>query len=445
METKTQKDINGKLLCLKEALIRERVSTKSLAAMLNDCIPYASMLGLKNGDLIQACNVAIKAFQVNGIKSFEGNDETREEICRIVFGIPLKNLRRKEERILPTNPAESAAFDEMKPTVQMPIVPIQPKPQVKAVSNVPTYSIEEYCEPDMDAYEGYIGNADIVATAERQISGSELRGDALRPFLLRGASGCGKTEVARRTSRRRGKHFVRLAASVLKSGEDVIALLNEIPNGSTVLIDECHTLSAKPEAVIYDITSNGFKDQDGKAKEFFFMFATNLSGKLADALKNRCTELKLKDYTESELSTIAELTAKDNGVSLESGVSEYIAKRSHGVARYAVEYCKDIIIETAADKQAVTLADTKEFFARRGIDGLGLKDEHRQYVRQLAALGQASSHSLAAALGENDVTEVQKSIEPLLLKHGLIAISSRGRYLTAQGQSYAQALLQKGA
>ena len=423
METKTQKDINGKLICLKEALIRDKVSTKSLAAMLNDCIPYASVLGLKSDDLIQACNVAIKAFKVNGTKSFEGDDE----------------------RILPTTPAESAAFDEVKPTIQTPIIPLQPKPQAKAVSNVPTYSIEEYSEPDMDAYEGYIGNTDIVATAERQISGSELRGDALRPFLLRGASGCGKTEFARRTSRRRGKPFVRLAASVLKSGEDVIALLNEIPNGSTVLIDECHTLSAKPEAVIYDVTSNGFKDNDGKTKEFFFMFATNLSGKLPDALKNRCTELKLKDYMESELSTIAELTAKDNGVSLESGVSEYIAKRSHGVARYAVEYCKDIIIETAADKQIVTLANTKEFFARRGIDGFGLKDEHRQYVRPLAALGQASSHSLAAALGENDVTEVQKSIEPLLLKHGLIAISSRGRYLTAQGQSYAQALLQKGA
>ena len=78
METKTQKDISGKLICLKEALLRDRVSTKSLAAILNDCIPYASMLGLKNGDLIQACNVAIKAFQVNGIKSFEGNDETRD-------------------------------------------------------------------------------------------------------------------------------------------------------------------------------------------------------------------------------------------------------------------------------------------------------------------------------------------------------------------------------
>lgn len=445
METKTQKDINGKLICLKEALIRDKVSTKSLAVTLNDCIPYASVLGLKREDLIQACDIAIKAFKVNGIKSFEGDDETRESICRIVFGIPLKNLRRKEERILPTNPAESAAFDEVKPTIQTPIIPLQPKPQAKAVSNVPTYSIEDYSEPDMDAYEGYIGNTDIVATAERQISGAELRGDALRPFLLRGASGCGKTEFARRASRRRGKPFIRLAASVLKSGEDVIALLNEIPNGSTVLVDECHTLAAKPEAVIYDVTSNGFKDNEGKTKEFFFMFATNLSGKLPDALKNRCTELKLKDYTESELSTIAELTAKDNGVSLESGVSEYIAKRSHGVARYAVEYCKDIIIETAADKQIVTLANTKEFFARRGIDGLGLKDEHRQYVRQLAALGQASSHSLAAALGENDVTEVQKSIEPLLLKHGLIAISSRGRYLTAQGQSYAQALLQKGA
>lgn len=445
METKAQKDINGKLICLKEALIRDKVSTKSLAITLNDCIPYAAVLGLKRDDLIQACDIAINAFKVNGIKSFEGDDKTRESICRIVFGIPLKNLRRKEERLLPTNPAESAAFDEVKPAIQPPIIPLQPTPLAKAVSNVPTYSIEEYSEPDMTAFEGFIGNTDIVATAERQIGGAELRGDTLRPFLLRGVSGSGKTELARRISKRRGKSFIRIAASVLKSGEDVVALLNEIPNGSTLFVDECHALVPKPEAVIYDVTSSGFKDNDGKEKEFFFIFATNLSGKLPDALKNRCIELKLKDYSESELATIVELTAKDNGVSIEAGVSEYIAKRSHGVARYAVEYCKDIIIETVADKQIVTLANTKEFFARRGIDELGLKDEHRQYVRQLAVLGQASSHSLASALGENDVTEVQKSIEPLLLKHGLIAISSKGRYLTAQGQSYAQALLQKEA
>ena len=429
---------DGMMICLKDKLICDKISTKSLAETLNNCVPYAAVLGLNDEEVITACNMAIDAFMLKGIKSLEGDDQTRNDICRLLFGIPLKNLRRKEERMLDINPSMSAADEVIAPKVKG--APAE-SAGVRASNPVPSYIFEEYSAPDEKAFEGYIGNSENVAIALSQINGSELRGDALRPVLIRGASGCGKTEFARRISKRRGWPFARLTASAIKSGEDMVGLLNSIPNHSTVFIDEVHDMPSKAFAVLYEVENNGgFKDANGRNKEFFFIFATNLSGKLPEALKNRCIEFKLKDYTVGELAEIAKLTAKNSGAYLESGVGGYIAARSHGIARYAVEYCKDIILETAADRQTVTLSNAAEFFKRHGIDGLGLKEEHRQYMRKLAMLGQASSHSMAAALGENDVAEVSRSIEPLLLKHGLIGISSRGRYLTERGKSYVQSL-----
>ena len=49
---------------------------------------------------------------------------------------------------------------------------------------------------------------------------------------------------------------------------------------------------------------------------------------------------------------------------------------------------------------------------------------------------QLLNRSLAAALGENDASELLGTVEPLLLRHGLISISSRGRSLTDKGRRY---------
>ena len=237
-----------------------------------------------------------------------------------------------------------------------------------------------------------------------------------------------------------GKPYCRVVASVLKSADDVHELLTELPNGAVVHVDECHTLSPESTAVLLDVL-NGTSQYN--RKDFWFVFSTNLSASLPAALKNRCLQVKLREYTPDELSQMALNVAAAESIELAPGVSKYIANRCHGIARYAVIYTESLI-RANPTAPSVTLDMAKAYFASNGVDELGLSDEHRQYIRVLDRLGTVSAHTLAAALGENATTEIETAIEPLLLKHGLITITSRGRTLTEKGAKYAESLAKEG-
>lgn len=435
---------NGKLLCLKEELIKPEVGAKFLLEAIYACSVHAEQVGLSKDNLDKAYNMIISLKQsltknAEGKRCFLGDDEVRERISRLLFGIPLKNLRRKEERILPVNPVESAAFDTPVQEAKRSMVQETKKQSVKSKQETsnPIYTVQYFDSPDERAFEGYIGNSDIVETVERQIKGAIDLGETFRPMLLRGASGCGKTELGLRIARRVGKPFYYVSGSTLKTANDVDMLYDAVENQSVIFCDEIQSAGEKAKARILTKQSKAEMDND---KEITFIFATNLSGKIPSAFRNRCIEYKLRDYTIDELMKIVQQTATENGVELDNGVAKYISERCHGVARYAVDYTHDIIVENAAAQRVVSLEHANEFFSRRGIDSFGLYEEHRQYIIQLARLGQASAHSLASSLGENDVAEIEKSIEPLLLKHGLITINSRGRCLTEDGVLYSQSL-----
>lgn len=436
-------------LCLRNTLVADSVPLRTLATDVNNCI-----LTPTDGIVVEDASLAYSYIVANkgkvpknedGIRMLMPGDEIRKEVCRIIFHIPLANLCRREGRNLETDPLNSAAHSKPKIVAESEDIsfkPVKVKTPAQSGSNqpqVPVYTLETYDTPDDHAFEGYIGNTTGIVTINKHIDGALMRGDPLRPLLLRGQSGCGKTELAKRIARKLGKRCFRVAGSVLKKAEDVYTLIALINVGDVFFIDEAQDMSDKAKAAFYDLTSNE------SGKEIFIIFATNISAKLPDALKNRCLEIRLTDYSISELSQMVNLTAKECGISVEPGVAEYIAKHCHSVARYAVNYTKDIITENADNGETITMNQTKEFFARRGIDEYGLKDEHRQYIKQLAMLKQASAASLAAALGENDTSEIERGTEPLLLKHGFITITSKGRTLTEAGNKYAQAIIDKEA
>ena len=435
---------NGKLLCLKEALIKPEVGAKFLLEAIYACSVHAEQVGLSKDNLDKAYNMIISLKQsltknAEGKRCFLGDDEVRESISRLLFGIPLKNLRRKEERILPINPVESAAFDTPVQETKRSMVQETKKQSVKSKQEIsnPIYTVQYFDSPDERAFEGYVGNKDVVETVKRQIKGAIERGESLREMFVRGVSGCGKTEFGLRVARFIGKPFYYVSGSTLKTAKDVDVLYDTVENLSVVFIDEVQAAGEKAKARILTKQSKAEGEND---KEITFIFATNLSGKIPSAFRNRCIEYKLQEYKLDELMQIIHQTAKENGVELAEGVAKYISERCHGIARYAVNYTHDMIVENAAAQRVVSLEQANEFFARRGIDSFGLYEEHRQYIIQLARLGQASAHSLASSLGENDVAEIEKSIEPLLLKHGLITINSRGRCLTEDGVLYSQSL-----
>ena len=102
------------LLCLKSAMVANRVLARDLAVALNDCLSYAEQIGLNRNSLIQAHAFLISQKtslpkDEQGRRYLQGEDEIRGSISKLLFGIPLVNLKRREERTFNANPEESAA------------------------------------------------------------------------------------------------------------------------------------------------------------------------------------------------------------------------------------------------------------------------------------------------------------------------------------------------
>ncbi len=434
-------------LCLREDLVAPSVPLKHLATDVNQCIltpiPEIAVDDAHSAYAYIIDNKGKVPKDEDGRRILHEGDPIRPDVCRMLLHIPLVNLLRREERISATNPEDAVikenetSFVTREPTQ----APRKRKP-AKPTSNAPVHTVEVYDKPDENAFDGFIGNEEAVRIVEEQLMGALKRGDPMPIILLRGPSGVGKTEMANRIAKRLGKTFYYVSGVVLKSGDDMHLVEEDAgaqPGGLVLCIDEVQGAGDGAQTAILTVQ----KDLEAAGgKDAIIVLATNLSGKILGAVKNRCLEIRLREYTPEELMRIVEDTAKAAEVSIDSGVSRYIAERCHGIARYAKNNMTHLATSNAGSDK-ITLAQTKDFFDLRGVDDLGLRADHRQYILQLHKLGHASITALAAALGENDTSEIANATEPLLLKHGLINITSKGRMLTEAGQRYAQAIASK--
>ncbi len=423
-------------LCLREDLIAPTVSLRQLAHDVNQIIVTPiSEISVDDArgafEFIQNNKGQVQK-NAEGCRMLEQDDPIRPSVCRILFHIPLANLLRREKRISKIDPDEAVIKEDC-------ALSSDQKRRSKK-TGIPPHTVEIFKTPDEEhAFDGYVGNNDAVRIIKSQLLGAEKRGDPMPMLLLRGPSGVGKTELAIRAAKFLGRTFYYVSGAALKTGDDVRAIVDDasIQSGKLLLfVDEIQGARDGAQTALLtiqrDLESLGITDA-------VIVFASNLCGQLLSALKNRCTQITLREYSVEELCQIIEDSAKENGVTLENGVSNYVAKRCNSIARYAKNYLAGIISSNGEDDK-ISRAHAQKFFEMRGIDELGLGAEHRQYIRQLSKLNHASAQALASSLGENDTGELINGIEPLLLKHGLINITSKGRILTEAGRKYAESI-----
>ncbi len=438
------------LLCLREDLVSPSVPLKQLATdvsrLVDSPIPeIAEKDALKAFEFIKD-NKGKVPKDGDGKRVLVEGDPIRPDVCRMLLHMPLVNLLRREERVSATNPNDAVIHEDVVASSVSNVDKRNPRKRetAKPPSNVPPHTVEVYEKPDENAFDGFIGNEEVVRIVKEQLMGALKRGDPMPMILLRGPSGVGKTEVVHRIAKLLGRTLYYVSGAVLKSGDDIRLIEEDAstqPGSLVLLIDEGQGAGEGAQTAILtaqkDLEALGVRDA-------IIILATNLSGKLLGAVKNRCLEIRLREYTVEELMRIVDDTAKSFEVAIENGVARYIAERCHGIARYAKNHMTQLTTSNAGSDK-ITLAQAKDFFDLRGVDDLGLRAEHRQYILQLYKLGHASITALAAALGENDTSEIASATEPLLLKHGLISITSKGRMLTETGRQYAEAIASKEA
>lgn len=166
-------------------------------------------------------------------------------------------------------------------------------------------------------------------------------------------------------------------------------------------------------------------------KNMSFIMATTDPAQLKEPILNRLRKIQLTPYTMDDKIEIALAHLVEHGVSAEETILVALATRSRSVRHLKKELCEtfmDIhsLYGEDAESTLVTMDDML------GIDPDGATDLDVDYLEYLVENNTVGLDTMAGRL-RIDKKELTKTIEPFLLSKGWIAITGKGRRLTAAG------------
>lgn len=227
-------------------------------------------------------------------------------------------------------------------------------------------------------------------------------------LLFRGASGYGKTELAKRSCNFLvGRDYQWCLGNAFEFDEKVWVHF----------IDEIH-LMKEPET-LFPLIDSG---------KFVFVFATNYDSVLPEALVNRCQSYIFTEYSDLELIEIFKVhSTKD----FSNQVIQHVINVSNRNPRVMIKTFLHNMEIHFSHEDLVTKSDQEIIEETDKLHGIvGEMDKiSRQYLEVLKNLGGRASINVIEMTLKLDVNTIKYTIEPALLYKGLIKITSRGREL----------------
>ena len=292
----------------------------------------------------------------------------------------------------------------------------------------------------------YIGQEKAKKNLKIYIEAAKQRNDVLDHVLFYGPPGLGKTTLAGIIANEMGVHMKVTSGPAIEKPGEMAAILNNLQEGDVLFVDEIHRLNRQVEEVLYPAMEDYAIDiMIGKGAtarsirldlpHFTLVGATTRAGLLTAPLRDRFGVIHhLEFYTEEELQTIIQHSAKVLGVEIDADGAREMAKRSRGTPRLAnrllkrvrdfaqVKYDGKITYEVAAF--ALDLLE---------VDKMGLDQNDRNIILTIIDKfdgGPVGLDTLAASLGEDSGT-IEDVYEPYLVKNDFINRTPKGRVATA--------------
>lgn len=299
--------------------------------------------------------------------------------------------------------------------------------------------------------EEYVGQHDLIERLRITIRAAKQRRESVEHILLHGPPGLGKTTLAHVIAAEMGSGVHSTSGPAITRGSDLVGALTKLKAGDVLFIDEIHRLPVAVEEFIYPAMEDGKIDvavDSGlsaqtvtiRLKPFTLIGATTRAGLISAPLRSRFgITHHLKYYSAEELMLILQRSARLLEIKASEPAMESIAHRSRGTPRIAnrlLRRVRDYAQVRAGGKVEPRVVD--EALALEGVDGLGLDDLDRKYLKVVGSTyrgGPVGLDAIGATMGEDPGT-LEDVVEPFLLQVGFLARTRRGRMLTADGAKY---------
>jgi len=293
----------------------------------------------------------------------------------------------------------------------------------------------------------FVGQKKVVAQLDLLLQAAEQGGRTPDHILLAGPPGLGKTTLAMIVAAETNKTLRMSSGPAISHAGDLAAILSALLPGEVLFIDEIHRMARSAEEMLYlamedfriDIMVGkgvGATSIPLELPPFTLVGATTRAGALAGPLRDRFGFTgHLEFYSEEELVSVLERSARLLNLSLNAEAISELARRSRGTPRIANRLLRRVRDFVEVHPEVAPLDATRRALEIYDVDARGLDRLDRAYLDALATRfngGPTGLTSLAVSIGE-DAETIETVVEPFLIREGLITRSSRGRVVTNAG------------
>jgi len=286
----------------------------------------------------------------------------------------------------------------------------------------------------------YIGQNDIKELIKISIEATKIKKSFLPHCLFYGEAGLGKTTLAYIIARELQANFILTNGEQFRSEKEVFSVLKKIEDTrlNILFIDECNLIKI-PE-LFYPVMENfyfGYVTTTNKVinlplPPFTLIGATTMPDKLPTPFLQRFqNRYCLMPYTVEDLTQIIRnyLTRINYYPTTDESLKE-IALRSRNIARYVINYTRNLLDFCLVEHREFTPETVKSYFEKEGIDSEGLTKMDHLYLKVLlnAKNFKAGLATIIKATGINRRI-IEQDIEPYLLRKEMIEIIPGGRSL----------------
>ena len=290
-----------------------------------------------------------------------------------------------------------------------------------------------------------IGQTHVTKALQIAVDASFQEGKKLDEVLLCGPAGTGKTALVGTLASELACPMTEVLAQSITNAAELNAMLLGASDG-ILFLDEIHLLHPTIQHLLLGVLdrrriylSGGKSVQSIPVANFTLVGATtDLDSRIISPLVDRFRIiLHLDYYSLEELEKIVQQRCLAMGWKYDPQLPGEIAQRGRQTPRIAIRLlCSSRRVAAAEGATEITVAHLFKACEIERISTLGLDNMQQKYLRLLAGGGQRLN-VLASMLGVSTKVLTSPSVEPFLLRSGMIVKDDGGiRQLTQEGREH---------